>query len=382
MQKLIYFDHAATSYPKPAKVIEQMNKAMTERGGNPGRSSHLLSVLAAKGIYECREQVCKLLSFNSPENVIFTQNTTYALNMAIKGLVRNNTSVVISNMEHNSVIRPLYAMTKMQNSNIRYYMFDASSDDDDDIVYNFIHALRPDTRTAVVTMASNVCGRILPVEKIAGICNRRKIKLILDGAQTGGIVPIDFGNLGADVLCLAGHKGLYGPCGTGIMVCKKGTEPKSIIQGGNGINSLEPTMGTVLPERLEAGTVNTPGICGLCEGIKYVMNEGIEEIFEQSLYLARYLTVGLREIPGINIYGDYDIKTPVVLFNKKGFSCEEVSEILSREGICTRSGLHCAPTAHMAIGSGKSGGVRVSLGHKNTEKEINFFLKTVNSINK
>ncbi len=378
MEKPIYFDHAATSYPKPPEVLTAVRNAIIEKGGNPGRSSHRLSVEAAKAIYDCRKSVCDLLGYNSPERVVFTQNTTYSLNMAIKGVVGDRCHIVISNLEHNSVIRPVYALSKSR-AGVSYSMFDATGTDDE-VIFSFRHALRDNTRLAVVTLASNVCGRILPIKEISAICRNRGIILIADGAQAGGVMPLNFSLLGVNILCLAGHKGLYGPQGTGIIVCDDTVEPAAIIEGGNGVNSADPEMNGLLPERLEAGTLNTPGICGLCEGIKYVMRETPEAIFGKTLLLSRYITEGLSVIKGVRVYGDYDIKAPVVLFNKGDIPCGRVAEILNEKGIYTRSGLHCAPTAHKAIGSGEEGGVRVSVGHINTFSQADRFLRVVNRI--
>lgn len=377
MEKLIYFDHAATSWPKPPQVMTAMASAISEKGGNPGRSGHILSVRASQAIFECREAVCRLFSFSMPERVIFTQNTTYALNMAIKGLVKRGDHVVISNLEHNSVIRPLHKLTDPREKNITYSMFNATDAEDDETVFCFRRAIRENTRLAVVTAASNVCGKILPIEKIAAVCRAKGIKLIVDGAQAGGVFPLDFEQSGADVLCLAGHKGLYGPQGTGIMICSERVEPESFAEGGNGLNSEERDMGNVLPERLEAGTLNTPGICGLCEGIKYVIKETPEAIFGRTLHLSRYASEGLMSCKNTVLYGNYDIKAPVILFNKKGIEPNVLASYLADNGICTRSGLHCAPTAHEAVGSGLNGTVRISFGHMNTKGEIDRFLRLV-----
>lgn len=374
LKKPIYFDHAATSWPKPYQVGKAMAEALISKGGNPGRSGHILAVAAAKAVFECRESVCRLFSFNSPERVVFTQNTTYALNMAIKGLARNGDHILVSNLEHNSVLRPVHSLAS-SGRGISYSMFDATDSDDEETVFCFRRSLRPNTRLAVVTAASNVCGRILPIEKIASVCRSRGIKLIVDGAQAGGVFPLDFTNCGADVLCLAGHKGLYGPQGTGIIMCSYDTDLYSIIEGGNGVNSRERTMSGELPERLEAGTVNTPGICGLNEGIKYVTDIGVEEIFGRTLKLSAYAAEGLLSCKNVVVYGNYGVKAPVILFNKKGVDSERLSSYLSENGICTRSGLHCAPTAHEALGS--DGGVRISFGHQNTKNEIDRLLYLV-----
>lgn len=377
MEKQIYFDHAATSWPKPPQVLAAMRTAVTEKGGNPGRSGHVLSLRASRAIYECREEVCRLFSFEHPERVIFTSNTTYALNMAIKGLVGKGDHVLISNLEHNSVLRPLHRLSAHEEKGITYSMFDASDAADEETVFCFRRALRPNTRVAVVSAASNVCGRILPISKIAELCHARNIRLIVDGAQAGGVLPLDFSRLGADVLCLAGHKGLYGPQGTGIMICAPDVEPESFAEGGNGVNSEEREMGDVLPERLEAGTLNTPGICGLCEGIRYVRRMTTEAIFGKGLHLSRYAAEGLLSCRGVTVYGSYDIKVPVILFNKAGVEPGALAAYLAENGICTRSGLHCAPTAHQALGSAPAGGVRISFGCGNTKAEIDRFLRLV-----
>lgn len=378
MERLIYLDHAATSYPKPQSVSRAMEDALRTKGGNPGRSGHTLSLRAARAVYECREKVCSLFHFDKPENVIFTQNTTYALNMAIKGVVRSGDHVVTSNLEHNSVLRPLYTLSRTRG--VTYSLFDATDDDYEQTVYCFKRALRDNTRVAVVTAASNVCGKLLPIRAIGAVCRAKGITLIVDCAQAGGIVPLDASVLNADFLCFAGHKGLYGPQGTGILLCCGKRVPEPLAEGGNGVQSESREMGEALPERLEAGTVNTPGICGLSAGIDFVKSVGTEEIFGRSLHMMRYLTDRLFEIDGVTVYGDYGVKAPVVLINKEGFSPNRLSSLLSDHGICTRGGLHCAPTAHEALGSGKEGGLRVSLGHGNTKGELDRFLSVLSKL--
>lgn len=378
MERMIYLDHAATSYPKPQSVSRAMEDALRTKGGNPGRSGHTLSLRAARAVYECREKVCSLFHFDKPENVIFTQNTTYALNMAIKGVVRSGDHVVTSNLEHNSVLRPLYTLSRTRG--VTYSLFDATDDDDEQTVYCFKRALRDNTRVAVVTAASNVCGKLLPIRAIGAVCRAKGITLIVDCAQAGGIVPLDASVLNADFLCFAGHKGLYGPQGTGILLCCGNRVPEPLAEGGNGVQSESREMGEALPERLEAGTVNTPGICGLSAGIDFVKSVGTEEIFGRSLHMTRYLTDRLFEIDGVTVYGDYGVKAPVVLINKEGFSPNRLSSLLSDHGICTRGGLHCAPTAHEVLGSGKEGGLRISLGHGNTKGELDRFLSVLSKL--
>ncbi len=375
---LIYFDNAATGYPKPSCVLRDAIKAFSSYGGNPGRSGHRLSVDASRAIYACRETVCELLNFNAPERVIFTPNATYAINIAIKGLAKKDSHIIISNFEHNSVIRPVYSLCNNSDMRIGFSTFDASSEDITEVVSNFKKALRPNTKLAVVTAVSNVCGKIMPIYEISEICKLRKITLIIDASQALGEIDVDMERLPGCVLCSAGHKGLYGPTGTGFAVFSDGCDPLCIIEGGNGLLSKEATMGEVLPEKLEAGTLNTFGICGLNAGIKFIKNMGISGIHEKSTEIINYISRELI-VMGAKLYGNYSYKTPILLFNVEGKDCTEVSSYLDENGICTRGGFHCAPTAHKAIGTGQSGGVRISLGYANTKIEADRFLFTINN---
>ncbi len=372
----IYFDNAATGFPKPPAVIREALRAFTDYGGNPGRSGHILSVSASREIYKCREEICSFLNFNNPERVVFTQNTTQALNIAIKGLIKPGSHILLSNLEHNSVIRPVHALASDDSLMICYSTFDAASEDDSVIVKNFMKGIRCNTRMAVITAASNICGHLLPIKQISEICRSKGISLILDAAQACGEIEIDLFEINPDAICCAGHKGLYGPPGTGFAVFSKEAEPVSIIQGGNGTMSEMPEMLGELPERLEAGTLNTVGICGLAAGIKNIKCIGINEISEKTRHLREYITDGLYEI-GAYVYGDYKVKTPIVLFNIPGKSSSDVAAFLDEKGICTRSGLHCAPTAHRALATGDSGAVRVSLGFQNTKQEASRFLSVI-----
>ena len=374
--KPIYFDNAATSFPKPPIVIMETVRAFTDYGGNPGRSGHFLSVSASREIYKCREEICSFMNFDSPERVVFTQNTTQALNFAIKGLIKPDSHILISNLEHNSVIRPVHALSSDESLKICYSTFDAASEDDSVIVKNFTKEIRCNTRMAVITAASNICGHLLPMKQISEICRGKGISLVIDAAQACGEIGIDLSEINPTAICCAGHKGLYGPPGTGFAVFSKEAEPVSIIQGGNGTMSEMPEMLGELPEMLEAGTLNTVGICGLMAGIKHIKCLGINEISEKTHLLRKYITDGLYEL-GAYVYGDYKVKTPIILFNIPGKSSSEVASFLDENGICTRSGLHCAPTAHKALATGDSGAVRVSLGFQNTKQEASRFLSVM-----
>ena len=378
-KKLIYFDNAATGYPKPESVRRAAFCAFEECGGNPGRSGHILSANASKAVFECREAVCGLLNFGSPERVVFTLNATHALNIAIKGLAEKKSHIIISNLEHNSVYRPVYAFCADKGNEAEFSVFDAYDGSDKNVVENFRREIRSNTKTAVITAASNICGRLLPIKEIGRICRKKGIKLIVDASQALGETEFDMQKLNADVVCSAGHKGLYGPTGTGFAVFSGNIEPEAVFQGGNGLVSESPEMGSVLPEMLEAGTVNTFGICGLCAGIKFISDMGTDYIRGKTGEIERYISDGLEEC-GAVLYGKCQNKTPIILFNIPNFSPSAVSSYLDDRLICTRSGIHCCPLGHKALGTGEEGAVRVSLGYANTMGEASTFLKEIQKL--
>lgn len=377
-RNLIYFDNAATGYPKPRSVIRAVNNAFSKFGGNPGRSGHTLSVDASRMVYGCRETICDFLNYKYPERVVFTPNASFALNLAIFGLYEKNSNIIISDLEHNSVIRPVYALVQNESNNITYTTFSAAWTSDELVISDFTSKICENTKLAVITYVSNICGRILPVEKISRICKEKNIRLIIDASQGCGEIPINLEELYFDAFCSAGHKGLYGPAGTGFVIFSKDCEPENLIFGGNGINSEIPYMSGDIPERLEVGTLNTVGICGLCEGIKFIDNLGVSSIHESCSEIRNYIEYELQNM-GVAVYGDYTEKTPIILFNVPGFDASQVSSCLDDYGICTRSGLHCAPSAHKALFTGNSGAVRASLGYANTMSEAQQFIKCVNN---
>lgn len=381
MNNLIYFDNAATGYPKPAGVIKAAMSAFENCGGNPGRSGHILSENASRMVYKCRESVCRLLNFNLPERVVFTLNATHALNLAIKGLASRGDHILISNLEHNSVYRPVYSLFEAKENEIEFSIFDATSENDNIIVENFEKSLKVNTKMAVITAASNVCGKLLPLRKLSDVCKKYGMLFIIDASQACGETEIDFSDIKPDVLCSAGHKGLYGPTGTGFAVFSEKVTPKPLLHGGNGIVSELPEMGETLPERLEAGTINTFGIIGLGAGINYIMDYGIDNIACRCSEIEKYITEGLLEC-GAVIYSNFRRKTPVILFNIPGISPDEVASQLGSKRICTRAGIHCAPLAHEALGTGVHGAVRVSLGYNNNICEAQKFINEINNIKK
>lgn len=375
MKRYVYFDEAATSLPKPECVRRAMYDAL-DMLGNPGRSGHDLSYRAAMEIFECRKSVSRLFGCDKPERVVFTYNATYALNMAIKGYARPGSHILISNLEHNSVIRPVHALSKEPEQGITYSVFDATGSTND-LLYDFSSKIRPNTRMAVVTLASNVTGKILPVASLASICRKRGILLVCDASQAAGCVPINVPSLGIDVLCFAGHKGLYGPQGVGGALFYTDIEPNAILEGGNGMHSADKNMLGSLPERLEPGTLGTPGICGLNAGIGYVTKIGIGEIYERNKMLIDRLTEALAAIKDVRVYGVCEHRTPTLIFNKKGLPSEEAAESLNESGYCVRGGFHCAPLAHAALQTGEYGAVRASLSFGNTTKQIDNFARFV-----
>ncbi len=376
---LIYLDNAATSYPKPKNVINAVSDALL-RCGNPGRSGHELSLYSLKAVYSCREAICSFFGFGHPESIVFTYNTTYALNMAIGGLCEDDSEIVVSNLEHNSVLRPVSDLSRSKRG-ITVKVFDASGSDDE-ITSSFESALSPKTKMAVITMCSNVTGKILPYKRIGEICRSSGVKLILDAAQCAGLIPIDLSSFYFSAVCFAGHKSLYGIMGTGFCVFSPGENPRSLIQGGNGVESASTVQTGPLPERLESGTAGVPGIIALHEGIRHITGVGLSHIREKCSYLESRLSSALSQIDTVTIYGKGANKVSTVLFNVKGLASEEAAFLLSQKGICVRAGLHCAPLCHKTLGTFDTGAVRASISHFNSGEDIDSFIREVQRIAK
>lgn len=368
---MIYFDNAATSFPKSEQVFDAMKEAYFG-SGNAGRSGHELANEGARIVYNCRRAAGALFGCE-PENVVLTKNATEALNLAIKGVIKKSakSEVLISSLEHNSVLRPVHAFCA--ENRMTYKQFDVDLYNDDNTVNNFKKALTRRTTAAVITHASNVCGRILPVKRISEIAKKYGILLILDASQTAGHIPVTFENTGADIICLPGHKGLYGPMGTGLMLIRSDRiHFRTIMEGGTGISSFEKEMPNLLPERLEYGTQNICGFAGLAAAM-----ENFEYPAEEKRVFA-YLLKKMRVREDIVLHGapkdNIEDFVPVLLFNKKDTPCEEVAAQLNEKGIAVRAGFHCSPLAHKALGTQQKGGVRISLGRANTVEEIDYFL--------
>ena len=369
---MIYFDHAATSFPKSAVVVDAVKKAM-EDCGNPGRGSHSAAVRAAEAIFSCREALGGLLGC-PPERIVLTPNTTYALNMAIRGLISGG-RVIMSPLEHNSVCRPLYALEK--EGKIKTKVMDVDIHDDEQTVESVKKLCRRHTCSAVITHASNVCGKILPVREISEVIHRSGGIVILDAAQSAGHIDVSFEETGADAICIAGHKRLGGPLGTGALAVsgKTAKKIKPLIYGGSGIASMEKDMPRVLPERLEAGTLNAPAFAGLAAAVSELKTGEEGKVF-------LYILEGLKKLPGVTVYGNPDSSidgyVPVILFNVEGMGSDAVASYLSSKGICVRSGWHCSPLAHDYLGS--HGGVRISIGGDNTLDEAKELLAQLEAL--
>ncbi len=372
---MIYLDNAATTFPKPTCLCDGIGFCLKNYCGNPGRSAHFMSLKSSEKIYEARTLVGEL--FNSePENVVFTYNTTYALNIAIKSLLKPFSHVLISDIEHNAVYRPVYNLSKQGLCSFDIF---SSNGTTEEIIDNIRKLILPSTKMLICNHVSNIGVRRMPIKEIGEFCKKNNITFIVDGAQSAGIYKIDVKAMNINALCIPGHKALYGPQGIGIMILND-VVGRSIIEGGTGINSLEPQMPDFLPEAYEAGTLSTPLIAGLCESLKWLKNINIEHAcsFEEELY--KLLIENLANIKCVKLYLMNEYCGNTALFNIPGLSSHFVSEELNKNGICVRSGFHCSPLAHKMLKTTDSGAVRISLGVFNTKKDIIDTISILNQI--
>ena len=371
---MIYLDSAATTLQKPASVARASAWAIGHLA-SPGRGGHQPAMAAADTAFACREEAARLFHVPEPERVVFTFNATHGLNIAIHTLVKPGSRVVISGYEHNAVTRPLHAIADLEIRVARGPLFDREA-----TLEAFRRELDRGADAAVCTHVSNVFGFILPVEEIAVLCRERGVPLIVDASQSAGCLPLDFEALGAAFAAMPGHKGLYGPQGTGILLC--GMDPQPLLAGGTGSESRLQTMPAFLPDRLEAGTHNMAGLAGLLEGLRFVRRRGVENIAAQEGLLIRTMGEGLGEIPGVRAFLAEDpmAQAGVLSFQVEGLDCEDVGELLGRAGFALRAGLHCAPLAHESAGTLDRGTVRASLSVFNTHREVEKFLRAVRTL--
>lgn len=358
---MIYLDNSATTYPKPPQVREAMARALREFGANPGRSGYEMSMRTSTAVFECRETAARFFGASGPECVVFQPSCTQALNLVMKGYLKSGDHVVVSDLEHNAVMRPL---TELAKRGVTYTAAKVTPGDSDATMEAFRQAMRENTRLVVCTQASNVFGIRVPVERIAALCHQYGAKICVDCAQSAGIIPIDLRDSGIDFLCCAGHKGLYGPMGMGMLILRDPQETLgTLIEGGTGTQSRSMLQPDDPPERFESGTLNVPGILGLRAGIEFVSRKRPEVIWQEEMNKTALLYDRLSKVPGVKLYTDppgLPWYVPVLSFTVEGKSSEEVGELLAKSGIAVRCGLHCAPLAHEKMGTLETGTVRVS----------------------
>lgn len=379
---MIYFDNGATTFPKPNSVVNAVNYAITKIGANPGRGGHNMAMKASEVLFECRNNAATLFDIENSENIIITNNCTTALNTVIKGILKSGDHAVISSYEHNAVVRPLEFL---KNRGVEYSIAQVDYADNEKTVDNFRKAFKENTKLVICTHASNVFGIRLPIERIAALCKLNGILFCVDAAQTAGLIPISLKNSDIDYLCTAGHKGLYGPMGTGLLIINSKVIPESLTQGGTGSLSAQVNQPDILPDRFESGTHNLIGIAGLNEGIKYVMRKTPQGIFDYEIRLARNLYDGLSKIKDIELYTKKPDKNgfvPVISFNLKNIDSEKTAQILNdRFNIAVRAGLHCAPLAHKCFGTLEKGTVRAVISTFTTQNEVNYLVNSISQIN-
>lgn len=370
---MIYLDNSATTNPKPRAVIGRANTAMIKNSFNSGRGGYKQSVDTAGEIYNTRESLSDFFGFE-PQNICFTPNCTYALNMAIKGSVKKGDHVIISNLEHNAVARPIY---KLALDGIITYDIAEFSYDTHECVDNFRRLIRPNTSLIVCLHASNVFGCILPIRKIGKLARENGIKFIVDGAQTAGVVDIDAQRDNIDILCAPGHKGLYGPMGTGFLAVKNGISLDTIIEGGTGSVSAEHAQPDFLPDRFESGTLNNSGIIALGAGVGFVRSHGIDRIYKHETSLINYIYGELRKNNNVILYTSPVQNmncAPILSFNYGDYSSEKTALLLAEKGIAVRAGYHCAPLAHEAFSTSDRGTVRISPSVFTARRECEIFI--------
>lgn len=375
MEKLIYLDNAATTLRKPPQVAEAVKQAILT-AGNAARGAHGASMQASRTVFETRQKLARLLGCPQADHVVFTANSTMALNIAIQGILSPEDHAISTDLEHNSVLRPLYALQE-QGMGLDFVRADRQGS----IRYeDFAPLFRPNTRAVVCTHASNLTGNMLDIARIADIAHAHGALLIVDASQTAGAIPIDMTALGADVLCFTGHKGLMGPQGTGGLCIRPGVDIRPLLRGGSGVHSFDRHQPEAYPTRLEAGTLNSHGIAGLDAAADYLLEVGVETIHQKEQALMRRFYEGVRHIDGVTVYGDFTApqRAAIVALNIRDYDSAEISDVLSADyGIATRPGAHCAPRMHKALGTVRQGAVRFSFSVFNTGEDVDAAIAAV-----
>lgn len=375
---MIYLDNAATTLHKPPEVAEAVKQAILT-AGNAARGAHCVSLAASRTVFETRQKLAQLFSCPRKDHVVFTMNSTEALNIAIYGLLSPGDHVISTDLEHNSVLRPLYDLQTRgvfvdfvpadRLGNVRYEDFEA--------------LFRENTKAIVCTHASNLTGNVLDIVRISEIAHAHGALLIVDASQSAGVIPIDMQKMDIDVLCFTGQKGLMGPQGTGGLCIRPGIEIRPLLRGGTGVHSYDKNQPQAYPTRLEAGTLNSHGLAGLDAALDFLLAKSVEKIYARERLLMRRFYEAVRDIPGVMVYGDFsqDERAAIVALNIRDYDSSEVSDALFTDyGIATRPGAHCAPRMHEALGTVKQGAVRFSFSYFNTEAEVDTAIRAVREL--
>jgi len=375
---MIYLDNAATSFPKPVEVYSEVLKCMENYAANPGRGSHDMAIEASSKIMDTRQELSALFNIPNLLNIIFTSNATESLNIGIKGILKPGDHVISTMIEHNSVLRPLNYLSE---KGIAFTLLGVDENGYLNI-NNLKKKIRRKTKAIIINHASNVIGTIQDIRAIGEIAKKAGILFMVDASQSAGVIPIDVLRDNIDLLAFPGHKGLYGPQGTGGFYIRDGIYLDSFIQGGTGSESMSMRQPDFLPDKFESGTLNTPGIAGLCEGLRFIKKIGIENIRNHEIMLVEHLVKELSKLSYIKIYGgiDYKNRGAVVSLNIDNVDASEVGELLNKKGIAVRTGFHCAPLIHQIIGTNRRGTVRISPGYFNSLEDIEKLIKALKNI--
>ncbi|WP_318360985.1 aminotransferase class V-fold PLP-dependent enzyme [uncultured Agathobaculum sp.] len=375
---MIYLDNAATTLHKPPEVAEAVKNAILT-AGNASRGAHGVSLAASRMVFDTRARLAKLFGCPRADHVVFTANSTEALNIALYGLISAGDHVISTDLEHNSVLRPLYDL-QTRGAAVDFVPADKKGN----IRYEDMQKLfRPDTKAVVCTHASNLIGNVLDIARIGEMAHAHGALLVVDASQTAGVLPIDMQKMHIDVLCFTGHKGLMGPQGTGGLCIRPGVEVQPLLRGGTGIHSYDRGQPQAYPARLEAGTLNTHGLAGLHAALEFIERHGVQAIGARERALMRRFYDGVRGIPGIAVYGDFeqDERAAIVTLNIRDYASGEVADALFEDcGIATRAGAHCAPRMHEALGTVEQGAVRFSFAFFNTEDEVDMAVRAVREL--
>ena len=376
---MIYLDNAATTRRKPQPVIDAVVKAMTTMG-NASRGAHDSALEASRAVYETRCKVARLFGCTRPDHVVFTCNSTEALNIAISGTLNDGDHVITTDLEHNSVLRPLYRLEEAGTISLSFVPADWRGQVNYD---DFAALIRPETRAIVCTHASNLTGQMIDIARVGALAKERGLLFIVDASQTAGCVPIHMEDMGVDVLCFTGHKGLMGPQGTGGLCIREGIEIRPFKVGGSGVQSYRKEQPAEYPTRLEAGTLNSHGFMGLSAALDFIQEIGLETIAAHERAMMARFYEGVRGIEGVTVYGDFSsaARTAVVALNIRDYDSSEVSDELSQAyDIATRPGAHCAPRMHQALGTTEQGAVRFSASWFTTREEVDAAIQAVREL--